>query len=137
MEYTEEDMQRLVAEFQAKLDAQPVKARHPAATESSTTARGGTIVATSSVFTVGGRVALVGDAVRYPDGSEARIVSGAGAAAVHKRQPVALVGSALDNGDTITGPTHEGLAVVEREGSSIAGLFDPDYIPPQRTGTLQ
>jgi predicted XRE-type DNA-binding protein len=71
MEYTEADGQRLVAEFMAKLAARPVKGRYPAATESSTTERGGKLIATSGFCTIGGRVAMVGDIVRYADGSEA------------------------------------------------------------------
>lgn len=72
MEYTEADGQRLVAEFMAKLAARPVKGRYPAATESSTTERGGKLIATSGFSTIGGRVAMVGDIVRYADGSEVR-----------------------------------------------------------------
>ena len=48
MEYTEADGECLVAEFMAKIAAKPVKGRHPAATESSTTERGGRIVAAAA-----------------------------------------------------------------------------------------
>jgi predicted XRE-type DNA-binding protein len=126
MEYTEADGERLVADFMAKLAAKPVKGRYPAATESSTTGRGGKIIATSGLCTVGGRVALVGDAVRYPDGSQARIVSGAGAAMCYDNRAIALVGSALDNGDTITGPEHSGMVIVQyADEPPLPGLLEP------------
>lgn len=130
MEFTEADGQRQVAEFMAKLAARPVKGRYPAATESSTTERGGKIIATSGFSTIGGRVAMVGDIVRYADGSEARIASGAGMAAVYEGRPLALVGSALDNGDRITGPAHNGMVIVQyADEEPIKGLLDPSYLP--------
>ncbi|MEM8513770.1 putative XRE-type DNA-binding protein [Massilia sp. MP_M2] len=112
MEYTEAYGERLVAEFIAQLEAKPVKGRYPAATECSITERGGRIVASRDLRTAGGRVALVGDIARYPDGGEARIVSGAGAALLYKGRMMALVGSELDNGDRITGPMHNGMMIV-------------------------
>lgn len=130
MEYTKTDGQRLVAEFMARLAAKPVKGRYPAATESSTTERGGKLIATSGFRTIGGRVAMVGDIVRYADGSEARIVSGAGIAAVYEGRPLALVGSELDNGDSITGPVHNGMVIVQyADEEPIKGLLDPSYVP--------
>lgn len=135
MEYTEADGQRLVAEFMAKLAARPVQGRYPAATESSTTERGGKLIATSGFSTIGGRVAMVGDIVRYADGSEARIVSGAGVAALYEGRPLALVGSELDNGDRITGPIHNGMVIVQyADEAPITGLLDANYVPsfPER-----
>ena len=138
MEYTEADGQRLVAEFMARLAAKPVKGRYPAATESSTTERGGKLIATSGFCTIGGRVAMVGDIVRYPDCSEARIVSGAGIASVYEGRPLALVGSELDNGDRITGPIHNGMVIVQyADEAPIKGLLDPSYVPPQSDGGQQ
>ena len=138
MEYTEADGQRLVAEFMAKLAARPVKGRYPAATESSTTERGGKLIATSGFSTIGGRVAMVGDIVRYADGSEARIISGAGVASVYAGRPIALVGSELDNGDHITGPIHNGMVIVQyADEAPIKGLLDPSYVPPQSDGEQQ
>jgi hypothetical protein len=125
MEYTEETMLRLVAEFEAKAAARPVKARYPVATEHSTTARGGQIISTSGVFSAGGRVAVVGDLVRYPDGSESRIVSGSGIALQYKQHSTALVGSAIENGDTITGPLHNGMTITQyADEPPIPGLLD-------------
>jgi len=130
MEYTEEEAQPLVAEFMAKIAARPVKCIYPIATESSTTERGGKVVASSGIITTGGRVAVVGDVVRYPDGSEARIISGSGEACVYLGRPMALVGSALDNGDSINGPMHNGMTVVQHaDAAPIKGLLDPDYAP--------
>jgi len=135
MEYTEADGQRMVAEFMAKLAARPVKGRYPAATESSTTERGGKLIATSGFSTIGGRVAMVGDIVRYADGSEARIISGAGIAALYDGHPLALVGSELDNGDHISGPVHNGMVIVQyADEEPIQGLLDPGYLPPHPEG---
>lgn len=136
MEYTEAEGQRLVAGFMAKLAARPVKGRYPAATENSTTERGGKIIATSGISTAGGRVALVGDIVRYPDGSESRIVSGAGVASVYLGNSIALVGSELDNGDKINGPMHNGMTIVQyADDEPIKGLLDRTYVPPQPEGS--
>lgn len=138
MEYTEADGQRMVAEFMAQLAAKPVKARYAAATENSTTERGGQIIATSGLHTAGGRIALVGDIVRYADGSEARIISGAGVASVYDGHPIALVGSELDNGDRISGPIHNGMVIVQyADEEPIRGLLDPSYVPPQSDGEQQ
>ena len=135
MEYTEADGQRQVAEFMAKLAARPVKGRYPAATENSTTERGGKIIATSGFSTIGGRVAMVGDIARYADGSEARIVSGAGVAALYDGHPLALVGSELDNGDRISGPVHNGMVIVQyADEEPIRGLLDPSYVPTHPEG---
>lgn len=129
MEYTEADGQRQAAEFMAKLAARLVKGRYPVATESSTTERGGKITATSGLSTIGGRVAMVGDIVRYANGSEARIASGAGVAAVYDGRPLALVGSQLDNGDRITGPVHNGMVIVQyADEEPIKGLLDSSYV---------
>jgi uncharacterized Zn-binding protein involved in type VI secretion len=129
MEYTEEDGLRLAAEFVAKLAARPVKGHYPAATETSTTERGGKVISTSGFATIGGRVALVGDLVRYPDGSEARIVSGA-SVVVYRSRPMAIVGSELNNGDRITSPMHNGIVVVQYANEApIVGLLDRSYVP--------
>jgi predicted XRE-type DNA-binding protein/uncharacterized Zn-binding protein involved in type VI secretion len=130
MEYTEEDGLRLAAEFMAKVAARPVQGRYPVATESSTTERGGQVVASSGISTVGGRVALVGDVVRYPDGSETTIVSGAGVAMIYRGKPAAVVGSELENGDRIDGPAHNGLTFTQyADEAPIKGLLDRTYVP--------
>lgn len=129
MDYTEEEAQRLVAEFAAKAAERPVKARYPAATENSTTERGGKIVATSGISMLGCCVALVGDIVCYPDGSQTKIVSGAGAAMIYRGRPMAVVGSELENGDRINGPTHSGMSIVQyADREPIKGLLDRNYV---------
>ena len=77
------------------------------------------------------RVACVGDRVRYPDGSESVIVSGAGRASTFADRPVALVGSHVANGDRIVTPAQSIGEIVVVEGESIPGLLDPGYgMPP-------
>ena len=79
MECTEEEGQRLVAEFMAKLAARPVKGTYDLATLGSKTRLGGEVATASTGMVMDGhRIACVGDLVRYPDGSESKIVSGAG-----------------------------------------------------------
>jgi len=102
------------------------------ATIASLTQQGGRVSsATSDLKIIGLAVARVGDTVTYPDGSEASIVSGAGSAAVSAGKPLALVGSRLGNGDTITTETLQtGRGICERPGEPINGLFDAAYVPP-------
>lgn len=129
MEDTETEGQRLAAEFMAKLADRPVKGRYPVATEHSTTEKGGQIIATSGISMPEGRVALVGDIVRYPDGRQTRIVTGSGVEkSLDFGRPIALVGSELENGDRINGPMHNGLTLVEYADEAIPGLFQPGYI---------
>ena len=130
MEQNDTEGQRLAAEFMAKLAERPVKGRYPAATDHSTTDRGGRIVASSAISTDGGRVALVGDTVRYPDGSQTRIVTGSGANSLYFGSSIALIGSELENGDRINGPIHDGLVLVEYADAPIPGLFQADYLTP-------
>lgn len=116
----------------AKAAARRVKGCYPVAVEGSTTERGGMVVqAMSNIVIDGGRVAVVGDAVRYPDGTLARIVSGAGSAMFDRGRSVALVGSELDNGDRIVGPEHKGLVLNDFADKPIEGLFYRHYLPPQ------
>lgn len=130
MEEYDSETQQLMDTVAAQL-ARPIERSHPVATDGSTTERGGKVINASSGSVVDGkRVALVGDTVQYPDGSEARIVSGAGCAFVYRGRSIALVGSELDNGDRINGPAHGGATIVEYEGADpIPGLFDRNYIP--------
>jgi predicted XRE-type DNA-binding protein len=130
MESTDAEGQRLVAEFMAQLAERPVKGRYPVATEHSITERGGQLMATSGITTPEGRVAFVGDAVRYPDGSHTRIITGSGTASLGMEKPIALVGSLLENGDRITGPVHNGLVLTEYADQAIPGLFQTDPVVP-------
>jgi uncharacterized Zn-binding protein involved in type VI secretion len=76
-------------------------------------------------------LARVGDIVTYDDGSEATIIDGAGFAAAWEDKPLALVGSRLSNGDTITETLQDGCGITVRDGVPVPGLFDPTYtLPP-------
>lgn len=110
-----------------------VTARYPIATVGSSTLRGGMVVVSNhEVHGDGFRVACVGDRVRYPDGSESIIVSGAGNASTFDDRPIALVGSHVENGDRITW-SHQNMGeLVLFEGDApIAGLLQPGYMPPR------
>ena len=118
-------------------EAVPEKTHH-FATVGSTTERGGRVAVASSGMKLDElAVACVGDLVVYDDGSEARIVDGAGVAAVWRDKPLALVGSSLSNGDRIAKSLHTGAGIVERPGQPIPGLFDADFVPtPPDAATL-
>jgi hypothetical protein len=76
----------------------------------------------------------VGDRVRYPDGSESVIVSGAGHASTYANRPIALVGSHIANGDRIVARAQSIGEIVVVEGEPIAGLLEPGYAPPAAAG---
>lgn len=75
-------------------------------------------------------MALVGDTVRYADGSETRTATGSGAKSLHFGRSIALIGSELENGDRINGPIHDGLVLVEYADAPIPGLFQAGYFTP-------
>lgn len=107
----------------------PIKAISDYATLGSRTRMGGQIITASTSLEIHDlRIACVGDRVRYPDGKESEIVSGAGFAATYKGLPIAIVGSATDNGDTVTGSLQNLAKVVEyADGDGIPGLLKPGY----------
>lgn len=109
-----------------------VMARYAIATVGSHTLRGGkVVVADNGRHADGWRVACVGDRVRYPDGSESLIVSGAGNASTFDDRPIALVGSHVENGDRISCSQQNMGEIVLFEGDApIAGLLQPGYLPP-------
>ncbi|AUH53756.1 hypothetical protein CXB49_22925 [Chromobacterium sp. ATCC 53434] len=73
---------------------------------------------------------MVGDIVRYSDGTEAKIISGAGVAGLVWDRPMAIVGSELDNGDRIIGPIHNDSTITQfADEPPIEGLLDPAYMP--------
>jgi hypothetical protein len=86
--------------------------RYAIATIGARTERGGYITGATSGLTICNlRAALVGDIVTYRDGSEAVIIDGSGSLGVDCARCFALVGSVLDNGDTITdSPERTGTA---------------------------
>ena len=136
MEYTEDAGQRLAAEFMAKMAARPVKAIYDLATLGAKTRAGGEVVTASTGMKMDGHsIACVGDIVRYPDGSESRIVSGAGAALAYKDRPMAIVGSATDNGDTIVSSLQSAGQIVDyADDGGIPGLLRPGYVAPTGSG---
>jgi uncharacterized Zn-binding protein involved in type VI secretion len=99
------------------------------ATIGSRTARGGRVSrVTTKAEAQGLALARVGDMVTYEDGSEATIIDGAGFAAQWCGVPFALVGSCLDNGDTIVETLQDFWGVSDRADKPIHGLFDPAYV---------
>lgn len=84
------------------------------ATLGSRTERGGQVaVVHDKIHEADGHlVACVGDTVRYPDGSEARIVTGVPKILVNDR-PLAVEGSTLDNGDVIVQSLQDGIEINE------------------------
>ena len=112
-----------------------VIARYPIATIGSRTRRGGEVVLASQGEPADDfRIACVGDRVRYPDGSESVIVSGAGHASTYANRPIALVGSHIANGDCIVARAQSIGEIVVVEGEPIPGLLEPGYAPPVGMG---
>jgi uncharacterized Zn-binding protein involved in type VI secretion len=112
-----------------------IVARYPIATIGSRTGRGGEVVANHDQQADDFRVACVGDRVRYPDGSESVIVSGAGHASTFADRPIALVGSHVANGDRIVARAQSIGEIVVVEGEHIPGLLDPAYILQAGSGS--
>lgn len=127
--------QRLVTEGMERLAARLVKATYDLATLGARTRHGGEIATASTGMTVSGhRIACVGDVVRYPDGNESKIVSGAGAALAYMGQPMAIVGSVTDSGDTIISSLQRTAQIREyADDDHIPGLLQPGYVAPART----
>lgn len=132
MEHTEDEGQRLASECLAKLAARPVKATYDLATLGAKTREGGEVAtASTDMETDGHRIACVGDVVRYPNGSESKIVSGAGSALAFIDRPVAIMGSATDNGDIIISSLQSGAQIDEyADDDGIPGLLQPGYMAP-------
>lgn len=109
-----------------------IVARYPLATIGSRTSRGGEVVIEGQGQYVDPyRIACVGDRVRYPDGSESVIISGAGEASKFADKPVAVVGSHIANGDRIVASLQSIGEIVLYEGDApIAGLFHPSRATP-------
>jgi uncharacterized Zn-binding protein involved in type VI secretion len=105
-------------------------ARYPIATVGSRTWRGGQVVGADGIAD-DFWIACVGDRVRYPDGSESVITSGAGHASTFADRPVALVGSHVANGDRIVAPAQSVGEIVIVEGEQVPGLLEPGYQPPR------
>jgi uncharacterized Zn-binding protein involved in type VI secretion len=136
MECTEDEGLCLAAEFMTKLASRPIKATYDLATLGAKTRQGGKVVTASTDMEMDGhRIACVGDVVRYPDGTESKIVSGAGAALFYKDRPVAIVSSTTDNGDTIINSLQSSAQIQEyADDDGIPGLLQPGYVPPTGDG---
>ena len=115
--------QRLIAEEMARHAMRPVKAHHALATPGSKTRMGGEVVTGSAEFN-GIAIACVGDTIRYPDGSESRILTGADMLKSDGRS-IAVVGSTADNGDTIVDSRQSSMQITEFVGEDIFGLSKP------------
>ena len=106
--------------------AHPVTAAYLIATEDSLTRDGGTVFSEYSgqqIETVDGKrlnVSRVGDEVRYPDGTTAKINTGVGNTS---GDSAALVGNTLDNGDEIISSPQESIRRVVRAGESLPENF--------------
>lgn len=109
-----------------------IVARYPLATIGSRTSRGGEVVIEGQGQYVDSyRIACVGDRVRYPDGSESVIISGAGEASKFADKPVAVVGSHIANGDRIVASLQSIGEIVLYEGDApIVGLLQPSRVTP-------
>ncbi|VXC25262.1 conserved hypothetical protein [Burkholderia sp. 8Y] len=103
---------------------------HLFATAGSKTERRGWVIPTSPREIRGLRIALVGDVVSYPDGSQAVITDGAGYGLTNSFVPYALVGSGLSNGDRVATSLLDDDGLFVCEGETIEGLFDPAYVVP-------
>ena len=128
----------LIASITTDIDETPasppsrrIVARYPIATIGSRTSRGGEVVlGTTHKHADDYWIACVGDRVRYPDGSESEIVSGAGHASTFANRPIALVGSHVANGDRIVSRAQSIGEIVVFEGEAIPGLLEPGYALP-------
>lgn len=114
---------------QAYAKAHPPIAIYRVATEGSQTRNGGVIQhATSPIELILDndqtvRAAQRGDYVEYADGRKAQIVTASGEGNSH----VALVGSALSNGDEIINTPQSSLLFLAREGVPMAEDFLPIF----------
>jgi uncharacterized Zn-binding protein involved in type VI secretion len=119
-----------------QMSARPIKATYDLATLGSKTMRGGEVISASTEVEMDGqRIACVGDVVRYPDGTESKIVSGAGSALTYEGRPMAIVGSATDNGDTINSSLQNSGRIREyADDQGIPGLLQPDYVASKGDG---
>lgn len=120
----DESTQQEVLNLITRLATCPVKLMFRIATIGSLTCNGSVHQKASGKSTDGGfQVARVGDKVVDADGSEATIISGAGAARVMQGVSAALVGSMLDNGDEIISTPQSSNRLVFREGDTLPNGF--------------
>ena len=107
------------------------KAAYTMAYSGARTAKGGLAIGTSSLATgdITGRIkaVLVGDKVRYADGSEAVVTSGTGMAAMEEDRPYAIVGSHVSRGDHIVSTPAPGAELHIDEDNRPEGFLLPGY----------
>ncbi|MDY7576736.1 XRE family transcriptional regulator [Herbaspirillum sp. RTI4] len=129
---TTESALEMIEMFRALVDSRPIKAVYALATVGSKTLRGGEVVTSSTEMKIGGMsVARVGDLIRYPNGRESAIISGAGYAAVYEGKPLAIVGSHIENGDVIeSSPQNDAKIIEYADDEATPGLLEPGYAPP-------
>lgn len=125
----QEAIAAMVAQYEERLAALPLRGTYTFAVLGAATERGGVVTtASASARFLDRAFACVGDVVTYADGSTATIVSGAGAASHYLDRPHALIGSHLDNGDRIaSNPIEVGMHIREFAAEPIAGLLQPGY----------
>jgi hypothetical protein len=85
--------------------------KYPLAYSGARTAKGGTGIGTSGCQAEGIKGLLVGDLVRYADGSNAVVTSGAGNACSEGNKSFAIVGSHISGGDHIVSSPVEGTVL--------------------------
>ena len=101
------------------------------AVRGATTRRGGVLREASSTFEVretSRNAARMGDLIEYADGTRAQIVTGVGIPGSPYFQPLAVVGSMLDNGDVITDSPHRkqhATSFVPMSADDVAAAHDP------------
>jgi len=116
--------QREVLNLITRLATYPVKLIFRITTVGNLTRNGGVLQKASGKRTGGGfQIARVADKVVYADGSEATIISGAGAARVMHEAFAALVGSMPDNGDEIISTPQSTSRLVFRKGDELPNGF--------------
>ncbi|MGH8383024.1 hypothetical protein [Pseudomonas sp.] len=119
----------LVNELECFAQNHPIAAIYRVAVQGSQSRDGGTIRHASSPLEITLQdgnvacVALVGDEVEYPDGSQARIVSGAGQHANWNDRGFALVGSVLSNGDEIINTPQDSMLLTQLTGVPMSDDF--------------
>jgi hypothetical protein len=121
-----EEARTLIEKQSAFNLANPVTTAYLIATEGSLTRNGGKVFSkyNGQQITLNDgtllNVSRVGDEVHYPDGTTAKIITGAGNT---PGESIALVGSSLDNGDEIIScPQNAGRRVV-RAGETLPANF--------------
>lgn len=128
-----EGARQTVEEQEAFLLEHPVVAICRIAVDGALTQRGGVVRAAwngSEIALESGQkvnVALEGDEVVYPDGTNARIVTGSGSKFQKSGQSIALVGSRLSNGDVIISTPQAGCTLNELKGLPM----DADFLPAE------